>query len=134
MKVNYAQKHLLTFTRRLFTTPEFLTLRASLDAPKPSKHATGKRGTLSLSPFMSRDSHNIRLSRLITQNKVTFNLSQATKAQTGSSGKALLSFFKLDSRWGVLSTPQRYPLHRRLDGPQGRSSVRKISPPRGFDP
>jgi hypothetical protein len=28
-----------------------------------------------------------------------------------------------------------YPLYRRLDGPQGRSGrVRKISPPRGFDP
>jgi len=29
----------------------------------------------------------------------------------------------------------RYPLYRRLDGPQGRSGqVRKISPPPGFDP
>ena len=29
----------------------------------------------------------------------------------------------------------RYPLYRRLGGPQGRSGrVRKISPPRGFDP
>jgi len=29
----------------------------------------------------------------------------------------------------------RYPLHRRLGGPQGRSGqVRKISPPPGFDP
>jgi hypothetical protein len=29
----------------------------------------------------------------------------------------------------------RYPLHRRLAGPQGRSGqVRKISPPPGFDP
>ena len=29
----------------------------------------------------------------------------------------------------------RYPLHRRLDGPQGRSGqVRKISPPPGFNP
>jgi hypothetical protein len=29
----------------------------------------------------------------------------------------------------------RYPLHRRLSGPQGRSGrVRKISPPTGFDP
>jgi hypothetical protein len=29
----------------------------------------------------------------------------------------------------------RYPLYRRLGGPQGRSGrVRKISPPSGFDP
>jgi hypothetical protein len=29
----------------------------------------------------------------------------------------------------------RYPLYRRLGGPQGRSwRVRKISPPQGFDP
>jgi hypothetical protein len=29
----------------------------------------------------------------------------------------------------------RYPLHRRLGGPQGRSGrVRKASPPPGFDP
>ena len=29
----------------------------------------------------------------------------------------------------------RYPLYRRLGGPQGRSGqVRKISPPPGFDP
>ena len=29
----------------------------------------------------------------------------------------------------------RYPLHRKMDGPPGRSGqVRKISPPRGFDP
>jgi hypothetical protein len=29
----------------------------------------------------------------------------------------------------------RYPLYRRLGGPQGRSGqVRKISPPTGFDP
>ena len=29
----------------------------------------------------------------------------------------------------------RYPLHRRMGGPQGRSGqVRKISPPPGFDP
>ena len=29
----------------------------------------------------------------------------------------------------------RYPLYRRLDGPQGPSGrVRKISPPPGFDP
>ena len=45
--------------------------------------------------------------------------------------------------WGSASRPghslplgkTRYPLYRRLGGPQGRSGqVRKISPPPGFDP
>jgi hypothetical protein len=45
--------------------------------------------------------------------------------------------------WGVSVTPRpllppgktRYPLYRRLGGPQGRSGqVRKISPPPGFEP
>ena len=32
-------------------------------------------------------------------------------------------------------TKTRYPLYRRLGGPQGRSAqMRKISPPPGFDP
>jgi hypothetical protein len=41
------------------------------------------------------------------------------------------------SRTGRSLPPEktRYPLYRRLDRPQGRSGeVRKISPPRGFDP
>ena len=41
------------------------------------------------------------------------------------------------SRPGRSSPPGKtqYPLYRRLAGPQGRSGqVRKISPPRGFDP
>jgi hypothetical protein len=57
----------------------------------------------------------------------------------------LYSFFNLGARWGGWSTPRpgrftlgkevRYPLYRRLGGPQGRSGrVRKISPPPGFDP
>jgi len=41
-------------------------------------------------------------------------------------------------RHGPVALPQgktRYPLYRRLGGPQGRSGqVRKISPPPGFDP
>ena len=49
----------------------------------------------------------------------------------------------LDGGWEVNVTPRplyppgktRYPLHRRLGGPQDRSGrVRKISPPPGFDP
>ena len=35
----------------------------------------------------------------------------------------------------ILRGKTRYPLYRRLGGPQGRSGhARKISPPRGFDP
>jgi hypothetical protein len=67
---------------------------------------------------------------------------QATKVQRrGGRGIALL-FFHLSARLGWWSTPlagrftpweTRYPLYRRLGGPQGRSGrVRKISPPPGF--
>ena len=55
------------------------------------------------------------------------------------------SSFNLGVIWGGWSPPSsgrftprketRYPLYRRLDGPQGRSGrVRKMSPPPGFDP
>ena len=65
-------------------------------------------------------------------------------AHRGSRGIAL-PFHDLGTRrgWGVSFTPRplftpgktRYPLYRRLSGPQGRSGhVRKISPPTGFDP
>ena len=57
-------------------------------------------------------------------------------AKRGSRGVAVI--FNLGSRWGGWSTPRpgrfipgmtRYPLCRRLDGPQGRSGrVQKISP------
>jgi hypothetical protein len=56
-----------------------------------------------------------------------------------SGGIALLTL-DLGARkgWVVSATPRplyRYPLYRRLGGPQGRSGrVRKISPPPGFDP
>ena len=52
-----------------------------------------------------------------------------TMALEGGEGSA--------SRPGRSLTPgkTRYPLYRRLGGPQGRSGqVRKISPPLGFDP
>jgi hypothetical protein len=66
------------------------------------------------------------------------------KAQRGGRGIALL-FPDLGARRGwVVSThapaalppgKTRYPLYRRLGGPQSRSGrVRKISPPPGFDP
>jgi hypothetical protein len=76
--------------------------------------------------------------------KVKVTLEQATKAQRGSRGIALLSLTPaLDE--GGWSTPRPgrftpgketwYPLYRRLGGPQGRSGrVQKLSPPPGFDP
>ena len=66
------------------------------------------------------------------------------KAQRVSRGIALL-FLDLGTEMGVggqhhvpAALPPRktrYPLYRRLGGPQGRSGrVRKMSPPPGFDP
>ena len=58
---------------------------------------------------------------------VNFTLGQATKAQRGSRGMALL-YAKHPGK------ETRYPLYRRLGGPKGQSRrVRKISPPPGFD-
>jgi hypothetical protein len=78
--------------------------------------------------------------------KVNFTLEQAMKAQWGEEVQ-LYSFFCLGARWGggggwghspVAFTPgkgTRYPLYRRLSGPQGLSGrVRKFSPPPEFDP
>ena len=82
--------------------------------------------------------------------KVKCTLVQALRLYTGltahreSRGIALL-FHDHGTRrgWGVSVTPRplftpgktRYPLYRRLGGPQGRTGqVRKISPPSGFDP
>ena len=84
------------------------------------------------------------------QSKVKCTLVQSLRfctgctAHRGSRGIALL-FHDHGTRraWGVSVTPQplftpgktRYPLYRRLGGPQGRSElVRKISPQPGFDP
>ena len=72
-------------------------------------------------------------------------LSQSTKALRESIDIALLNFRPLAleggegsaSRPGSILPPgkTRYPLYRRLGGPQGRSGlVLKISPPPGFDP
>jgi hypothetical protein len=66
-----------------------------------------------------------------------------------SSEGGIYSFFNLGVRWGwvVNVTPRafysapppgketRYPLYRKLGGPQGRCGrVRKITPPPGFNP
>jgi hypothetical protein len=70
---------------------------------------------------------------------------QATKALSESRDIALLCFWTsaLEGGEGSASRPgrfllpgkTRYPLYRRVSGPQGRSGqVRKISPPPGFDP
>jgi len=74
---------------------------------------------------------------------VKFTLEEATKAQRGSWGIALL-FLNLGARWGGWSTPRpgrsnpgKEPVHilQEAGGPQSRSEqVRKISPPPGFDP
>jgi hypothetical protein len=76
--------------------------------------------------------------------KVDFIIEQAMKTQKGGVGVQLYSFFNLDIRsgWVVSTIPQplyppgketRYPLYRRLGGPQGRfGRVRKISLPTGI--
>ena len=75
---------------------------------------------------------------------IKFSLYQATKTQRVSTGIAL-PFHDLGAYVGVggqhhapAALPPgktRYPLYRRLGGPQGQSGrVRKISPPPGFDP
>jgi len=85
-----------------------------------------------------------------SKSKVKVTLVQALRlctgrtAHWGSRGIALL-FHDHDTRGGEGSASHsgrslpsgkiRYPLYRRLGGPQGRSGeVRKISPPPGLDP
>ena len=80
----------------------------------------------------------------MVQVKVKFTLEQATKAQRGSRGIALLFFLTsaLDRVGGQRDAPAtllpgktQYPLYRRLGGPQGQSGqVWKISLPPGFNP
>ena len=76
---------------------------------------------------------------LLIKVKVKLFLEQDTKAQRESRCIALL-FLQPSARWGwvVSTTPRplyprgktRYPLYRRLGGPQGRSGrMQKISPP-----
>ena len=76
--------------------------------------------------------------------KVKVTLQEATKAQMGSRGIALLTLTSAIDGVGW-STPRpglfirgketRYPLYRRLNWPHGRSErVRKILSPPGFDP
>ena len=91
----------------------------------------------------------IQLSKFIHKAKVKCTLVQALRicigrtAHRGSRGIALL-FLDHGTRRGEGSASRpgrylplgktRYPLYRRLGGPQGRSAqVRKISPPPGFD-
>ena len=77
--------------------------------------------------------------------KVKFALEQTTKRREGAEVQ-LYFFFNLGARWRWVVTPRpglftppprkktRYPLYRRLGGPQCRSGHGKISPPPGFDP
>jgi len=76
--------------------------------------------------------------------KVKVTLEQVTKDQRGSKG--ITNTFSLTSALDVVGGERhgpatllpgktRYPLYRKLDGPQGRSvRVRKISLLPGFDP
>jgi hypothetical protein len=76
-------------------------------------------------------------SRQLQTKKKKFALEQNMKSQRGSRGRDLL--FLQPQRHVTVALPlekkTRYPLYRRLGGPQGRSGwSRKISPPPGFDP
>jgi hypothetical protein len=89
-----------------------------------------------------------RLPTKILKSKIRYMVSpflQATKALRESRGIALTLLLDLGTRRGDGSASRpgrflspensRYPLYRRLDGPQGLSGqVRKISPPSEFDP
>jgi len=75
--------------------------------------------------------------------KVQFTLEQATKAERGGGNSSTLSLTSaLDGVCGQRHVPAalspgktRYPVYRRLGGPQRRSGrVQKISPSPGFDP
>jgi hypothetical protein len=74
--------------------------------------------------------------------EVQFNLEQPRRPRGGAEVQ-LYCFIKHSARWGgqrhapaaLPPGKTRYPLYRRLSGPQGRSEeVRKISPRPGFDP
>ena len=84
-------------------------------------------------------SKNVKVKCTLVQ---ALRLCTSRRAQRGSRGIAL-PFHDHGTRrgWGVSITPRplftpgktRYPLYRRLGGPQGRSGqVRKISPPTGI--
>ena len=76
--------------------------------------------------------------------KLNYTLQPGTKAQTGEQRYSFTFFLtsaldKVGSqRHAPVSLPQRktrYPLYKRLGGPQGRSGrMRKILPPPWFDP
>jgi len=106
--------------------------------------------TVMCSYSLWRNRSQLFASRELVKVKVKCTLVQALRlctgrtAHRGSRGIALL-FHNHGTRrgWGVSVTPRpllppgktRYPLYKRLGGPQGRSGqVRKISPPPGFDP
>jgi len=95
-----------------------------------------------------RKTYGLESCKLNKIKRVKCTLLQALRLCTGrmvhrgSRGIALLFFDHGTGRgWGVSVTPRplftpgntRYPLYRRLGGPQGRSGqVRKISPPTGI--
>ena len=85
----------------------------------------------------------------VTKVKIKVTLVQALRLCTGHTARRGITGIALHFHdhgttrgWAVSVTPRslppgksRYPLYRRLGGPQGRSGqVRKNSPPSGFDP
>ena len=102
-------------------------------------------GVLNLLIF-TKYSKKSDIKKLKSRKKVKCTLVQALRlctgrtAHRGSRGIALPFLDHGTKRGfrGQRSLPPgktRYPLHRRLGGPQGRSGqARKISPPPGFDP
>ena len=86
-------------------------------------------------PLHGADTQNTRSPSDIKKGKVKCTLVQALRFCTGCTAhrgsRGLLSHDRGTRRgWGVSVTPWRYPLYRRLGGPQGRSEqVRKTSPP-----
>jgi len=93
--------------------------------------------SFSLSDFVQS---KVKIKRTLVQ---ALRLCTGPAAHRGSRGIAVL-FLDHGTRWGEGSASRpgrslppgktRYPLYRRLGGPQGRSGqVQKISPPPGFD-
>ena len=88
------------------------------------------------------DSFRVLAHRTVGFRAVKFTLEQATKAQSWRRGITPHFLWRWMGVRGQRHSPAtlrpgktRYPLYRRLGGPQGRSGrVRNILPPPGFDP
>ena len=101
-------------------------------------HSSSDSFTLKMVPEMYAKTLQ-ELQRIVKMWKVMFTLEHTMKAQRGSRGLALLSLTLVLDLDGWLMphsccfTPRketRYPLHRKLSGPQ--AWMRKVSPPTGI--